>query len=72
LKMLKKLHEMVGYKRVAKINTGLDYTENFDEAIREFADIFGFEILEFDVGSPKIFEDCYNKLKVEISTNKSD
>jgi hypothetical protein len=71
LKMMKKLHEMVGYKRVAKINTGLKYTENFDEAIREFADIFDFEILEFDDGNQKIFEDCYNELKVEIGTNKS-
>jgi hypothetical protein len=71
LKMMKKLHEMVGYKRVAKINTGLSYTENFDEAISEFAEIFDFEILEFDVGSQKIFEDCYNKLKVEIGANKS-
>jgi hypothetical protein len=71
LKMLKKLHEMVGYKRVAKINTGLNYTENFDEAIREFADIFEFEILEFDDGNQKIFEDCYNELKVEIGANKS-
>jgi hypothetical protein len=71
LKMMKKLHEMVGYKRVAKINTGLKYTENFDEAVREFADIFGFEILEFDEGNQKIFEDCYNKLKTEIGMNKS-
>ena len=71
LKMLKKLHEMVGYKRVAKINTGLEYTENFDEAIREFAEIFDFDILEFDDGNQKIFEDCYNELRVEIGTSKS-
>jgi hypothetical protein len=71
LKMMKKLHEMVGYKRVAKINTGLKYTKNFDEAIREFADIFDFEILEFDYGSQKIFEDCYNELKTEIGANKN-
>lgn len=71
LKLMKKTHEMIGYKRVAKINTGLKYTENFDEAIREFADILDFEILEFDDGNQKIFEDCYNKLKVEIGTNKN-
>jgi hypothetical protein len=66
LKMLKKLHEMTGYKRVAKINTGLKYTEHFDEAIKEFADIFDFEILEFNDGNQNIFENCYKELKVEI------
>lgn len=71
LKMLKKLHEMIGYKRVAKINTGLNYTENFDESIREFADIFDFEMLEFDYGNQKIFEDCYNELMMEIGANKN-
>ena len=48
LKIMKKTHEMIGYKRVAKINTGLEYTENFDDSIREFAEIFDFEILEFN------------------------
>jgi hypothetical protein len=66
LKMLKKLHEMTGYKRVAKINTGLKYTEHFDESIKEFADIFDFEILEFNEGNQKIFKNCYNELKEEI------
>ncbi|AKB78788.1 hypothetical protein MSHOH_2305 [Methanosarcina horonobensis HB-1 = JCM 15518] len=72
LKLMKKTHEMIGYKRVAKINTGLEYTENFDASIREFAELFDFEILEFDDGNQKIFEDCYNELKVEIGANKSD
>ncbi|TFH05329.1 MAG: DUF1638 domain-containing protein [Methanosarcina sp.] len=66
LKMMKKTHEIIGYKRVAKINTGLEYTENFDDAIREFAELFDFEILEFNNGNQKIFEDCYGKMKVEI------
>jgi hypothetical protein len=66
LKLMKKTHEMIGYKRVAKINTGLEYTENFDSSVREFAELFDFEILEFDDGNQKIFEDCYNELKVEI------
>ena len=70
LKLMKKTHEMIGYKRVAKINTGLEYTENFDASIREFAELFDFEILEFDDGNQKIFEDCYNKLKAEIGMNK--
>ncbi len=66
LKIMKKTHEMIGYKRVAKINTGLTYTENFDESIRKFAELFDFEILEFDVGNQKVFENCYEELKVEI------
>ena len=67
LKMMKKTHEMIGYKRVAKINTGLTYTENFDESIRKFAELFDFEILEFDIGNQKIFENCYEELKEEIN-----
>lgn len=63
---MKKTHEMIGYKMAAKINTGLKYTENLDEATKEFADIFNFEVLEFDDENQKIFEDCYNELKVEI------
>lgn len=66
LKLMKKTHEMIGYKRVAKINTGLKYTENFDASIQEFADLFDFEILEFDDGNQEIFKDCYNELKMEI------
>ncbi|RXA21251.1 DUF1638 domain-containing protein [Methanosarcina sp. MSH10X1] len=66
LKLMKKTHEMIGYKRVAKINTGLKYTENFDASIREFADLFGFEILEFDDGNQEIFKDCYHELKMEL------
>ncbi|HHV24891.1 MAG TPA: DUF1638 domain-containing protein [Methanosarcina sp.] len=66
LKLMKKTHEMIGYKRVAKINTGLEYTEYFDASVREFAELFDFEILEFDDGNQEIFEDCYNELKVEI------
>jgi hypothetical protein len=66
LKLMKKTHEMIGYKRVAKINTGLEYTENFDTSIREFADLFDFEILEFYDGNQEIFKDCYHELKMEI------
>jgi len=66
LKLMKKTHEMIGYKRVAKINTGLKYTENFDSSIQEFANLFDFEILEFDDGNQEIFKDCYNELKMEI------
>lgn len=72
LKMMKKTHEIIGYKRVAKINTGLEYTENFDDAIKEFAELFDFEILEFNNGNQEIFEECYGKMKVEIEINERE
>jgi hypothetical protein len=66
IKMLKKVNEITGYKRVAKIQTGLNYTENFDEKIEEFAEIFDFEILEIE-GGPNLFVKCYEDIKKEIS-----
>jgi len=33
---------------------------------RKFAELFDFEILEFDDGNQKIFESCYERLKAEI------
>ena len=65
LKMMKMTHEITGYGRVAKLNTGLSYTENFDGNIREFADTFGFEVMELE-GNQKIFDKCYRELKAEI------
>ncbi|AKB25277.1 hypothetical protein MSMTP_1808 [Methanosarcina sp. MTP4] len=65
LKMMKKTHEITGYGRVAKLNTGLSYTENFDDNIREFADTFGFEVMELE-GNQEIFDKCYRELRTEI------
>ncbi|MCQ1534915.1 DUF1638 domain-containing protein [Methanosarcina sp. KYL-1] len=65
LKMMKKTHEITGYGRVAKLKTGLSYTENFDENIMEFADLFGFEVIELE-GNQKVFDKCYRELKAEI------
>lgn len=65
IKMMKKVNEITGYARVAKVRTGLDYTENFDEKIKEFAEIFGFEILEIE-GKQDIFVSCYEDIKKEL------
>lgn len=65
IKMLKKVNEMTGYKRVAKIRTGLYYTENFDEKVQEFAEIFDFEVLEIE-GGQGIFVKCYEEMKKDL------
>lgn len=62
LKMLRKVNEITGYKRVAKVNTGLRYTENFHEKVEEFAQIFDFDVLEIE-GNQKIFQKCYASMK---------
>ncbi|MDD3043239.1 MAG: DUF1638 domain-containing protein [Methanosarcinaceae archaeon] len=65
LEMMKLTHEMVGYGRVAKINTGLEYTRDFDTNIEKFAELFGFEVMELE-GTQEIFTRCYRQLKTEI------
>ncbi|WP_319508014.1 DUF1638 domain-containing protein [uncultured Methanolobus sp.] len=65
IKMLRKVNEITGYKRVAKIRTGLSHTDNFDEKVAEFAEIFDFEVLEIE-GCQNIFENCYTSIKKEI------
>ncbi|TQD23420.1 DUF1638 domain-containing protein [Methanolobus vulcani] len=65
IKMLKKVNEITGYKRVAKVKTGLTYTENFDEKVDEFAEIFDFEVLEIE-GGQSLFEKCYSDIKEEL------
>ncbi len=68
LNMMRMTHEMTGYGRVAKLHTGLSYTENFDARIRDFADTFGFEVVELELkGNQKIFDKCYRELKAELS-----
>lgn len=66
INMMKEVHKIVGYKRVAKINTGLNYTKDFDSCIDEFAKAFNFEIIEFNNGNQNIFKNCYLKIKKEL------
>ncbi len=58
--------EQVGYKIVAKIDTGLRYEENFDAMVDEFAQLFDFDVIEMDA-SPELLEHCYCKLKEHVS-----
>jgi hypothetical protein len=66
IEMLRKVNEITGYRRVAKIRTGLSYTEDFDAKVDEFAEIFDFEVLEIE-GGQDIFENCYHGIKNEIN-----
>lgn len=54
------------YTKVAKINTGSNYQQNFDSRVREFADFYNFGITEIET-NPVIFERCYSKLKNSLS-----
>jgi len=65
LKMLKKVNDITGYKRVAKVHTNLGYTSGFDEKVEEFASIFDFEILEIQ-GNQDVFTNCYSSMKKEM------
>ena len=68
LKMTKMLFKEVGYSRVAKVNTGLTYVKDIDKKIKEFADLFEFEIIEIE-GNQEIFKKCYYSIKDELQAH---
>ncbi len=49
VEMTKIVFDYSGYKNVAKINIGLFYEKEFEAKVREFAELYGFEVVE---GSP--------------------
>jgi hypothetical protein len=65
LKMAKKINDLAGYSRVAKVNTGLTYVKDIDKKINEYAKLFGYSTFEVS-GTQKIFEKCYISIKKEI------
>ncbi len=65
LKMAKKINDLAGYSRVAKVNTGLTYVKDIDKKINEYAKLFGYSTFEVS-GTQKIFEKCYLSIKKEI------
>jgi hypothetical protein len=65
LKMAKKVNDLAGYSRVAKVNTGLIYVKDIDKKIEEYAKLFGYSIIEIN-GNQEIFEECYFSIKNEI------
>lgn len=50
------------YRRVAKINTGLSYEQDFDENVRDFARFFNLKVVEIQ-GSKKIAERSYKNAR---------
>ena len=44
------------------VSAGLRYEDNFDSMVEEFAQLFGFEIIEM-AASPALLDHCYRQLK---------
>ncbi len=57
-KMAKYVFDYAGYKKVAKLNTGLMYELGFDTMVAEFARTFDFEIIEMDANL-SLIEKCF-------------
>lgn len=57
-KMAKYVFDYAGYKKVAKIKTGLDYEKRFDKQVEEFARTFNFEIIEMNANL-SLIERCF-------------
>jgi hypothetical protein len=62
ISMSKFVFDYAGYKRVARVNTGLAYEKDFEAYVREFSTLFDFEIPELE-GTMKLVESCYAKTK---------
>lgn len=56
------LMEMANYRQVMKLETGLMYEPNFDENIKEFSNIFGFDILTH-TGNQDMVLSCYERVR---------
>ncbi|MPM35973.1 hypothetical protein SDC9_82567 [bioreactor metagenome] len=65
IEMTKMVFDYSGYKNVAKVDTGLRYEKEFETKVKEFADSFGFEVVDME-GSPELIERCYEKIKEEV------
>lgn len=52
----------LGYRRVAKVDTGLSYEPDFEKKIEEFALEFGFEVIELK-GSVEMAQKSYNLMQ---------
>ncbi|MEA1984200.1 MAG: DUF1638 domain-containing protein [Euryarchaeota archaeon] len=56
---------MVGYKQVAKVDTGLSYETEFNEKVDEFASTFDFDVLDIKANLGSI-EQCYMGFRDEL------
>ncbi|WNY23037.1 hypothetical protein MmiHf6_03330 [Methanimicrococcus hongohii] len=67
IEMNKFMFESSNYKRIARLETGLHYTKDTEEPLKRFADTYNFEIFDLEGGNQKVFDECYQKLKNQIS-----
>lgn len=65
ISMSKLVFDCAGYKRVARINTGLTYEKEFEACVREFSTLFDFEITDLE-GTMKLVESCYATTKTSV------
>ncbi|WP_440956591.1 DUF1638 domain-containing protein [Methanosarcina sp. Mfa9] len=71
VEMTKMIFDISGYRKVAQIDTGLYYEREFEAKVREFADLYGFEIINIK-GSPELVEECYKKARKEVLRRKKE
>ncbi|MGB9929163.1 MAG: DUF1638 domain-containing protein [Methanosarcina sp.] len=65
IKMSKFVFDYAGYKKAARVNTGLSYEKDFEACVREFATLFDFEITDLE-GTMQLVENCYKQTKSSI------
>lgn len=65
IKMSKFVFDYAGYKRVARVDTGLDYEKDFDACVKEFSTLFEFEVTDLK-GTLQLVETCYAKTKASV------
>jgi hypothetical protein len=63
--MSKFVFDYAGYRRVARINTGLACEKDFEACTREFSTLFDFEITDLE-GTIKLAENRYEKTKTSV------
>ncbi|MDW7733375.1 MAG: DUF1638 domain-containing protein [Methanolobus sp.] len=65
IKLSKYVFDYAGYKKVARLDTGLHYEKNFDSMVEEFAKLFDFQVIEMKA-SPDLIDQCYRNLCKDI------
>ena len=70
-KMVKKMYEIGHYKNILLIDTGLYYTpyKEAKKKAEDHADKFQLKLLEKKIGSQKLFQENYQKIKNNLLSN---
>ncbi len=71
VEMTKMIFDISGYRKVAQIDTGLHYEQEYEAKVREFADLYGFEVINMK-GSPELVEECYKKAREKVLGRKKE